>query len=111
MKQVLADKKKIPAIQDISPSNEYGTLPLLLGDATRRGWTDSKTGRIMLRHFGHLINTAKRTQDSECDVCDETIDDTRNVAVRHAYIVHSACQTWPKGIGEAVKRSLKAYDR
>jgi len=102
--------ERIPAIADIAPSDEYVTLQHLLIDSRVQGWTQSKTGRKMVKHFGNLVKVAKRSQNGECNVCDYPISDTRDVGQKQGYIVHRSCATWPSNISKAVKDSLKAFE-
>jgi len=103
------DNQRVPEAQDVAPSNEYPTLESLLRDSRIRSWTDAKTGRKMVKHFGHLLNVAKRTQDSWCDICDAKLEDVQDVGQNQGYVVHRGCAEWPKNMGRQVQKSLKAY--
>jgi hypothetical protein len=103
------DDQRIPEAQDVAPSNEYHTLESLLRDSRIRQWTQAKTGRKMIKHFGWLLQCARRNQNSWCDICDSKLDDVEDVGQNQGYVVHRTCAEWPNKIGKQVQQSLKAY--
>ena len=108
----MADKNKkqeyVPALDD-SPSDEYATLDQLMVEARIRQWADKKIGRMLKRHFGHLLEVAESSQYSACDVCDGKIQDSENVAMLQGKIVHRHCREFPNNTCKQIERALKAY--
>ena len=109
----MADSKPkiviVPAAQDVAPSNEYPTLEHLMRESRIQGWTLAKTGRKMIKHFGWLMNVAKRNQNNECNICDKVLDNVQDIGQRQGYVTHRRCAGFSGSIGRQIERSLKAY--
>ena len=108
-KRVESQDKRIPAVADIEPSNEYVTLQHLIAEARVRSWSDAKIGRMMLKHFGYLLQRGKKDQHGECDICDEPLVDAYNVAQHQNHIVHRNCRSWSGDLQKSINKALKAY--
>jgi len=111
----MADREqipRIPAAEDLTPSDSYLTLDHLMSSARIQSWTDEKTGRMLIKHFRYLLEIGKFYQHGECNICDHPLDDEYNVAQDQGYAVHRKCREWHGSFPrKAVDKAIKAYKK
>ena len=105
-----------PALADVKASNVLDGQRItstadIFRTAKAQGWTQAKLGRWLTKWHGHLIATAKTTQQGECGRCDDVLKDPDNVAQvlvygQPAYIGHRRC---PSRHGERFQMVRNAY--
>ena len=90
---------------------QYATAAEVLRTAAQRGWSDGRTGGVLLNHHAGLLILAiqSKVQGGTCDVCGGNMDDPDDIRQRRGYYVHRTCAP-SKDNDPAIKRCIEAFN-
>ena len=70
---------------------QYATAAEVLRTAAQRGWSDGRTGGVLLNHHTGLLLLAaqSKVQGGTCDVCGDKLDEADDIRQRRGSLRHA----------------------